>query len=326
MKTKDIQNNLQLGVFVVIGIIVFLTGVFFIGRQNNIFSRTFTAFALFKNVEGLNEGDNVWLSGVKIGTVKAVSIYEEGKVIVKLALKANQNKFIAKNATALIGSDGLVGNKIVIIRPGKGTSIQDNDTINSTSPPDTQELFNIAKDVGENTRSLTSDLNLLIDKINKGQGVVGQLLNDEGPIAQDIKQTFDRFKATGVQAAQASKEFSTVMNKINNGDGLVNRLVTDTTLAIVFDETLENIKRVSKNSADMSRNLEELIGKMNNKNNTVGLVLADTAFANKLKVTVDNAKSASAKLDENLEAMKHNFLLRHYFKKKAKSESNSSNE
>jgi phospholipid/cholesterol/gamma-HCH transport system substrate-binding protein len=318
MKTEDIKHNLMLGVFVIIGVIVFMTGVFFVGRQNNIFSKTLTAYALFKNVEGLNEGDNVWLSGVKIGTVKEVSIFSEGKVIVKLSLKENQNKFIAKNATALVGSDGLVGNKIVIIRPGKGPSIQDNDTINTTSPPDTQELFNIAKDVGENTRSLTSALGVLVEKINKGQGVVGQLLNDEGPIATDIKETVSRFKSTGVETAKASRELNAVMDKINNGDGLVNRLVTDTTLAIVFDETLENIKRVSRNSAEMSKNLEQLISKLNNKNSTVGLVLADTAFANKLKVTVDNAKSASLKLDENLEAMRHNFLLRRYFKKKDK--------
>jgi phospholipid/cholesterol/gamma-HCH transport system substrate-binding protein len=318
METKEIQNNLTLGIFVIIGIVVFLTGVFFIGRENNVFSRTFTAFAVFKNVEGLNNGDAVWLSGVKIGTVKDVSIQQEGKVVVRLALKENQNKFIAKNATALIGSDGLVGNKIVIVRPGKGIAIHESDTINTTSPTDTQELFNIAKDVGENTRSLTNDLSALVEKINKGQGVVGQLLSDEGPIARDIRETVSQFKSTGIQTAQASKELSAMMDKINNGDGLVNRLVTDTTLAVVFDETLENIKRVSANSAEMSKNLEQLIVKMNNKNNTVGLVLADTVFANKLKVTVDNAKSASLKLDENLEAMKHNFLLRHYFKKKEK--------
>jgi len=88
----------------------------------------------------------------------------------------------------------------------------------------------------------------------------------------------------------------------------------------VFDETLENIKKVSRNSAEMSRNLEQLIAKTNDENNTLGLVLADTTFANKVKVTVNNAQAASIKLDENLEAMRHNFLFRRYFRKKAKQE------
>src|SRR3954465_3410555 len=95
-----------------------MVSVFLIGSENNIFSRTFNIAAEFKNIEGLKEGDNVWLSGVKIGTVSDVKIVAEGKVVVKLSLKDRQSEFIRKDATASIGSDGLVGNKIVVIRPG----------------------------------------------------------------------------------------------------------------------------------------------------------------------------------------------------------------
>ena len=86
-------------------------------------------------------------------------------------LKNNQNKFIKKNATAFIGSDGLVGSKIVVIRPGNAAQIiQDTDTIGAFSPADTQDLLNIAKDVGDNTRSLTYDLKLLAQKVRDGEG------------------------------------------------------------------------------------------------------------------------------------------------------------
>ena len=110
MKTDETKQNIKLGLFVVAGIALFLISVFFIGSENNVFNRTFQAFAIFKNVEGLKEGDNVWLSGVKIGTVKDVKIVSEGKVIVELSLKHKQNEFIKSNATAFIGSDGFVGN------------------------------------------------------------------------------------------------------------------------------------------------------------------------------------------------------------------------
>ena len=109
MKSKEVQQNIKLGIFVLAGLVLFFAAVFLVGSENNLFSSTFTTHAIFKNVEGLKEGDNVWLSGVKIGTVKQVRIVKEGRVVVTLNLKENQNRFIKKDATASIGSAGLVG-------------------------------------------------------------------------------------------------------------------------------------------------------------------------------------------------------------------------
>jgi phospholipid/cholesterol/gamma-HCH transport system substrate-binding protein len=320
MKSKEIAQNVKLGTFVLTGLVLFFLGVFLVGSQNNLFNKTFTINAVFRNVEGLKEGDNVWLSGVKIGTVKEVKIVKEGKVVVTLSLKDKQNKFIKKNASAVIGSDGIVGSKIVVIKPGDlAEIIEVNDTIGATSPADTQELINIAKDVGENTRSLTDNLDQLTKKIAAGQGIVGELLND-GKLAQDLRSAASNMQATTFQTAKASEQLNAMMYKLNNGDGLVNKLASDTTLSFVFDQTLQNVKEVSRNSAEMSKGIQSLISKMNSQNNAIGVLLADSSFAGKLKETLDNAESASAKLDENMEAMQHNFLLRGYFRKKDKRE------
>lgn len=318
MKSNEMKQDIKLGFFVLIGIFLFLVAVFMIGSESNIFSRTFKAYAVFKNVEGLKEGDNVWLAGVKIGKVQDVKIVSEGRVVVALTLKDKQNQFIKHDATAFIGSDGLVGNKIVVIRPGTASQIlQDTDTIGAFSPADTQDLINIARDVGENTRSLTYDLKALSKKIADGKGLVGELMQD-GPLAQEIRQAVDGFKSTSLQTSRASSELAAMLYKLNNGEGLVNTLASDTTLPIVFDETLRNVKEVSRNSAEMSRSIEQLVAKLNNGNNAVGVLLGDTVFAKRLKVTLENAQSASAKLDENMEAMRHNIFLRGYFRKKEK--------
>jgi phospholipid/cholesterol/gamma-HCH transport system substrate-binding protein len=320
MKSREVEQNVKLGIFVLAGLVLFTAAVFLVGSENNVFHKTFTTHAIFKNVEGLKEGDNVWLSGVKIGTVREVSIVKEGRVVVTLSLKNNQNKFIKKDATAFIGSDGLVGSKIVVIRPGNSPStIQDTDTIGALSPADTQDLINIARDVGDNTRSLTYDLKSLAAKIQDGQGIVGELLND-GKFARDLRATAEQISATTKQTAQASQELHAMLYKLNHGDGLVNRLATDTTLSYTFDETLRNVRELSKNSAEMSAGIKDLIGKMNNGNNAIGVLLADSLFANRLRVTVENAEAATAKLDDNMEALQHNFLLRGYFRKKEKNE------
>jgi phospholipid/cholesterol/gamma-HCH transport system substrate-binding protein len=315
METKEIKQQVKLGAFVLAGTVLFLVSVFFIGSENNFFSKTYEVDVIFKNVEGLKEGDNVWLSGVKVGTVTNVQIVEQGKVVVTLSLKNNQHQFITKDATAAVGSDGLVGNKIVVIRPGKSPyPIAENDTINSLSPTDTQELINIAKDVGDNTRSLTSDLKLIAKRVNDGQGVVGELFND-GKIAQDLRLAVANLKTTGDHTAKLSGELSELIKDLRTGDGLLPVLLHDTAYAQTFELALTNVKNVSAHAQVVANNLEDLSSKMTQQDNAIGVLLSDSTFATRLRNTLANTEQATEKLDQNMEALQHNFLLRGYFRK-----------
>lgn len=318
MDPNVIKQNIKLGAFVLTGLLLFFTAIAFMGKQGTLFNKTFTVSAVFKNVEGLKAGDAVWLSGVRIGMVKNVSIIEEGRVIVTMQLRERQNEFIKKDATANVGSDGLVGNKIVVIRPGSDKQIiHDEDTINSFSPTDTQELFNIAKDVGTNTKSITEDLKLITAKLNKGEGIVGELLH-EGELSTEVRQLVYSLKAASQNTNKATADLQKMMSAINSGDGLLTKLIRDTTYVDSFEKTLANVKEVGENSKVISNNLKDIIRKMDSEDNAIGVLLADTAFAARLRTTLDNAESASAKLDDNMEALQHNFLLRGYFRKQAK--------
>lgn len=318
METKEVAQQVKLGGFVLAGLALFLAAVFLIGSENNIFSRKFTLAAMFKNVEGLKEGDNVWLSGVKIGTVSDVEVAAEGKVVVRLALKDRQSEFIRKDAIASIGSDGLVGNKIVVIRPGTSAlGVEPDDTISTSSPADTQDIINIAKEVGENTRSLTEDLSLIAKRINEGKGIVGEVLHD-GALAQDIRLAVESLRVTGTNTAKASSELRQLLYEMKNGNGLLPALIADTSYANTFRIALTRIQEVSTNAAHVSENLQALTEKMNDTDNTLGVLLNDKAVAQRLRSTIENADEASQKLDENMEALQHNFLFRGYFRKQEK--------
>ena len=320
MESKEAKQGIKLGAFVIGGVAIFLVVLFYLGKENNFFNKTFTVSAIFKNVEGLKEGDNVWLSGVKIGTVKRVQIVSEGQVIVDLSLKDKQNEFIKKDATAFVGSDGFVGSKIVVIKPGTvSQTIHDFDTINALSPTDTQELINIAKEVGSTTRGITDDLKLISARLRNGEGLFGELLRD-GPASQDLRKAIASLKETGENTKRVTAQADQLLADVNHGDGLINKLITDSTYAKTFETTLQNIGEVGKNSKKMSEDLQNIIEKMNNGDNALSVLLTDTAFANQLKGTLDNAKSASIKLDENMEALQHNFLLRGYFRRQKKAE------
>lgn len=320
MENQDINRSLKVGAFVLGGVIIFLSALFYLGREGNLFNKTFTVSAIFKNVEGLKEGDNVWLSGVKIGTVKRVEIISEGKVIVTLSLKDKQNQFVKKNATAFVGSDGLVGNKIVIIRPGNVLAvIEDQDTINALSPTDTQELFNIAKEVGVNARSISDDIKLISNRLNKGEGIFGELLR-EGPVSLELRQAIGSVKRSGENMDRITTEAAVLVHQMNGGDGLVSHLLNDTRYPIIVDSTLQNLKATSKNAKTVSAELVGIVDNMKSTGNVAGVLLSDSLAAQELQRTLTNTNTASQKLDENMLAMQHNFLFRGYFRKQKKAE------
>jgi phospholipid/cholesterol/gamma-HCH transport system substrate-binding protein len=109
---------------------------------------------------------------------------------------------------------------------------------------------------------------------------------------------------------------------MRTGNGLLPSLISDTTYAIAFSEALENVKDVSANAGVVAQNLEVLSNKMNSGDNAVGMLLSDSTFAERLRNTMINTEHATEKLDENMEAMQHNFLLRRYFKKQNKKKQN----
>ncbi len=309
------------------GTLLFLVAVAYIGMDRNLFSRTFTIYSVFRNVEGLQSGNNVWLSGVKIGTVKDVRIVGNNRVVVVMKLHDRQNSFISSDAVANIGSDGLVGSKIVVIRPGQSsTSIQEEDTIKSTSPIDTQEIIDMAQDMGKDFQSLTRDLNVLINKFNRGDGVVGDLLND-GPLAQDLRIAVDNARSTVATASRATQEINmltaeirNMVEEMRNGNGIVTAMLKDTTWTNSFEQTIQNVEQISSKTATISGDLERLSANINDTNTPLGMLMGDTAVANNLQQAIASAQLGAEKFDENMEALQNNFFLRGFFRRKEKRE------
>ena len=313
---KNNIDQVKLGAFTLGGIVLFMLSMLYLGREENMFSKTFTVHAVFKNVEGLQSGDNVWLSGVKIGQVHDVDIVADGMVIVEMMLKENQNQFITRDATASVGSDGLVGNKLVVIRPGKSrVPIQDNDTLNSMSPADTQEVLNVAKEVGDNTKEITDDLKLITRKIAHGDGIVGEILND-GEIVDDLRTSVKMLVSAAARTNQAAGRMNVLLEDIHHGQGLMTHLLTDSSYTDSFEQSLKSFSEASENAKLVTEDLKLLSSKINDENNLLHVIISDTASAQDLRDGIASAQSASDKLDENMTAMRSNFLLRKYFRNK----------
>lgn len=225
METKSNNYKVRLGLFILVGIILFFLAIFVIGKQKNLFDPVIKVTADFRNVSGLQVGNTVRFSGINIGTVDNIRIINDSMVKVDMLIKKDVQKFIKSDSEAGIGSEGIIGDKVVVLSQGNPNSqiVKDGQRIASTEPVETDAII------------------------------------------QSLQVTSDN-------AAIASGEIAEILIKINSGDGTLGRLINDESMAQEIDQTISNLKSSSKG------------------------------------------------LDENMEAAKHNFLLRGYFKKKEKEE------
>src|SRR3970040_98526 len=111
---KNISSKIRLGIFISLGIAVFIVAIYFIGDKQQLFRSTFRVSGVFEDVGGLQAGNNVRLSGINVGTIDNVSIISDTSVRVVIVIDESTRKFIRKDAVASIGSEGLMGNKVLI--------------------------------------------------------------------------------------------------------------------------------------------------------------------------------------------------------------------
>jgi phospholipid/cholesterol/gamma-HCH transport system substrate-binding protein len=223
METHTEKFKIRLGLFVAVGLVLFVFAIFIIGKQKNLFNPVYTLNSTFHNVSGLQVGNNIRFAGINIGTVDNINIINDSTVKVVMTIKKEVKQFIKNDSEVSIGSEGLIGDKLLVISQGGASS------------PLAQE---------------------------------GQHLASKEPVETD--EIISSIKVTAGNAEVISYELAEIMTKINGGNGTLGRLIQDSTIAKNLNETIVNLKKSSKG------------------------------------------------LDENMNAAKHNILLRGYFKKKEK--------
>ncbi|MBC7845142.1 MAG: MCE family protein [Flavobacterium sp.] len=263
---KDTGSNWKLGMFVIVGLILFILTIYFVGKQQNMFGDTFHVKSKFKTVSGLKVGNNVRFSGINVGTINEIELINDSSVVVDLVIEKDIQKYIKTDAMASIGSDGLMGDKVMTISPGSSSNqiIKENAFIASKSAVEMEDLMESVKKSVDNAGIITAQLAQFTNSMNNGNGTLSKLMNDK-EFANSLKKTIANLEVT-------TKEFSKFTTNMNSGKGVLSKLVNDKSLGIKLDSTMSNLESGTKG------------------------------------------------LSENMEAAKHNFLLKGYFNKKEKAE------
>jgi len=317
MKNTNSQK-LRLGIFVIIGTLLFIVGVYLIGQRQNMFKKTFGISAYFQNVNGLQNGNNVRYSGIDIGIVKDITMINDSTIKVEMTIDEKIITHIKKDAIATIGSDGLVGNMIINIVPGNGAeaSISNGDTIESYSKIGADDILSTLSVSSENAAILTSDLLKITTAMLKGKGTVGLLLNDT-IMAQDLKQSVTNLKIASRSATNTINELNTIITSLKTNDETVlGMLMNDTISGEKLKDIIGHLESSSIEVENVLSNINTAVDDFNSSDDGVyNYILKDTALVNSLKSTLKNINEGTDKFNQNMEALKHNFLTRGYFRK-----------
>ena len=180
----------KLGMFVTIGLLLFIMAIYFIGKQKNLFGSTFNITSQFKTVSGLEVGNNVRFSGINIGTVEEIQLINDSSVVVRMVIKDEVREFIKTDARASIGSDGLMGDKVLTISPGvKSTKVIENGgAIASVNGIEMQDLMKSVKKSVDNAAVITDELAIFSHSMNTGNGALARLVRDD-KMANSVSNT-----------------------------------------------------------------------------------------------------------------------------------------
>lgn len=324
MDASERKNAVIVGIFIALGVIIFVVGVLTLGSSSKTFVKTIHIRSTFGDVAGLKKGGNVWFSGVKIGTIKEIAFSNNSQVDVIMSIDAAVQPYIHRNTQAKIGSDGLIGNKIIVLDGGSPQApvIEDGDRIQSEKMLSTDEMMSTLQENNRNLLAITKDFKQLSSQILQGKGTVGALLADSSMGVQ-LRNSMKNLQATTESASRMAVQLDNFSQKMNTKGGLADKLLTDTATFAQIRQSVTQLQQTAANASMLTDNLNKASSKLNTTDNALGILLNDRKTASQMQNTLNYLEQSSIKLNDDLEAVQHNFLLRGFFKKRERARADS---
>lgn len=300
---KDLTGA-KLGIFIFFGSVLLVVGIFMLGNKDQLFVSTFTVRAYFKNTEGLRNGASVRFGGIDVGAVKEIKIIPDtsGRVEVSMRIKEEIRRFIKKDSRASIETEGLVGNKVVIISMGsdKAEPINDNGIILSKEPVSFADVIEETQGILAYTKEMTKNLADIVGKVNKGEGTIGKILYDE-----------ELYNAATNITKSADKNLTAITEDMRK-------------VIALFDDLGRGVETIVKNTNNVVAGIDTLLQGVSEGKGVLGSLLTDQGTEGKsINKILDNlvqisedAKTSASRLAENMEALRHNWLFKSYFEER----------
>lgn len=318
MNESSNRRGIWVGLFVFVGLALLIVLVLMVGNLHGRFTQKMKVVAVFEDVNGLQSGNNVWFSGVMIGTVSEIHLVAQSQVSVTVNIDLSAREFIRQDSKIKISTDGLIGNKILVIYGGNSDIgvINIGDTLEVEKTFSSEDMLDMVQENNENLLAITSDFKAISALIAAGEGTVGKLLMDTA-IYDNVLMTTASLDKASARIVQVINDLNTFSTDLNTAGGLPHDLVTDSITFPAFQASVFRLENMMDTAAIFISDLKAM---STDPTSPVGVFLQDEESGAQLKQVIDNLESSTYKLDEDLEALQHNFLLRRFFREKEKGE------
>jgi len=311
---EESASRAKLGFFILTGTMLLVLGLYYIGSQKNIFHKTITVSAGFNNVNGLVPGNNVRFNGINVGTVSGLESLSDTLVKVEFTIDADVCRLITASAVVSIGTDGLLGNKLLNIAPSrlKGPPLQEGSELPSVNPLQMDNALRSLSNTSNNLETITSDLKTLSGDVNNTSSLWA-LLRDSS-ISKNVRSALVSIRVLSSNAVSVSGDLKTITAGIKNGKGSIGALIADTLLSARIRQVVVKFEKLNDTAAVITGDVSHLLSQLGQGKGTVGVLLKDTMVVHNLNKSILAIDTAAGNLNDNMKALRHVWPFRKYFK------------
>jgi phospholipid/cholesterol/gamma-HCH transport system substrate-binding protein len=167
----------------------------------------------------------------------------------------------------------------------------------------------------ENLEAITNDLRNFTSRLNKDKGILK--LIEDSVSAENIRLTLEAIRKAAMNANDITLQLNRLATGLNNGEGLAGALLKDTIMSFELKAALRNLEQATDSINKISADMSDFSGRLNDKDGLLYAVTSDSLLTGNVKEGIANLKTSTLLLNENLKAMRKNFLFRKYFRKQA---------
>lgn len=277
---KFVNRSIKLGLMVAGGLVIFAIAIFYLGSKQDLFSSSVTVKSYFEDVKGLMEGNKVQYAGITVGHVSHIEIVNDTTILVEMSVDEDIQKFIRKDSKVNIGTDGLMGSKIVNINPGSSNAqtIASNDVLKTQESVDFQDVLEEAQSVMRDSRQITNNLREISRKMNEGDGDLAVLLNEN-----KITTKLNRF---GDEALAITSTTNEILEKVNSGEGDLGRLINDSTFTMEYAQLMGEFDSIAIETNNFVEELHQYSKQLNSGGGLMYRLAYDSVMAGNIDTTI----------------------------------------
>jgi phospholipid/cholesterol/gamma-HCH transport system substrate-binding protein len=319
---KENMNHVKLGIFITAGLAFLILMLYLIGKNKHLLGKGFILRARFENIQGLKKGNNVRFAGIDAGTVEEITVLNDTLIEVKMRLDANMKGVIRSNAITTIGTDGLVGNKIINITSPHQKSIPatENALLISKKPADTDAMLQTLGRTNENIYDITTKLKSMATGLDTS--VLVQALLKDSQLVKELDRGVSTFSKTMKDIHQLTQKIKEWTRQIDEGKGILGALVFDTTIKEELKNTIVQYKEAGQKIVQFSDSVQQLVGSaqqfIDTGNGVVPFLWKDNAGKQQAVSILEETNRGLKQFNEVMEALKHSIFLRGYFRRQSK--------